>query len=282
VQSTSCGPLAPRRKPRRGALPPQGAQPRDTTPQDPGTASQQVAQVPVGVCCYSPPFGGNSVDTVTIRVPHLSKMDSTATTLDEIYATMPGSVDPAEPEEVQDPEPRRPQRRMGCFDLRPKRRRIQVGGGGGDMLDEFSQAAGGIETPPRRRETNKSIYSSGPTPSTLPKQALDTEHPYADPAVGSLSPPSPAQAPIPSPQIPTHTQRDPQQHQGVHDRLSGKPEGELAGRDVSRRGGSPPAIDPRARPLVPNESAPLPPPPPQPDLSLLTLLTSLGWSRKTS
>ena len=70
-------------------------------------------------------------------------MDSTGTALDEIYApTIPGSVDLAAPQEVQDAELQRPQRRMGYFDLHPERRRMQVGGDE-DMLDQFAQAAGG-------------------------------------------------------------------------------------------------------------------------------------------
>ena len=41
-------------------------------------------------------------------------MDSTGKALDEIYgSTILGSVDLAEPEEVQDPEPQRPQQGMG-------------------------------------------------------------------------------------------------------------------------------------------------------------------------
>jgi len=89
-------------------------------------------------------------------------MDSAGTALDEICApTIPGSVDLAEPEEVPIPAPQRLQRRMGYFDLHPERRHMQVGGDGGDMLDEFAQAAGGAETPPRRSDTTESVYSSG-------------------------------------------------------------------------------------------------------------------------
>jgi len=69
--------------------------------------------------------------------------------LDEIYATMiPGSIDLAEPEEVEIPAPQRPQWQMGYLDLHPEWQHVQVGGGGGYMLDEFTQAAGGMETPP--------------------------------------------------------------------------------------------------------------------------------------
>ena len=75
-------------------------------------------------------------------------MDCTGTALDEIYApTIPGSVERAEPEAVQVPEPQRPQRQMGYFDLHPERRYMQVGGDGGDVLDQFAQA-GDMETPP--------------------------------------------------------------------------------------------------------------------------------------
>ena len=161
-----------------------------------------------------------------MNVPHRSRMDSTGTVLDEIYApTIPGSVDLAAPEEVQDPESHRPQRRMGYFDLHPERRRIQVSGDE-DMLDEFAQAAGDIEAPPRPSDTTESVYSTGATPPASPKQALtrlNTEHLRPDPAVGALSPPSPVLAPTPSPQTPTYTQRDLQRQQEVRDRLSGKP-----------------------------------------------------------
>ena len=85
-----------------------------------------------------------------MNVLHRSRMDSTGTALDEIYAPMiPVSVDLASLEEVQEPEPRRPQHRMGYFDLHPHRRRIQVGGDE-DMLDQFAQAAEDIDAFPRR------------------------------------------------------------------------------------------------------------------------------------
>jgi hypothetical protein len=109
-----------------------------------------VAQVLAGIRGPSPPFDGESVDIEPMNVPHRSRMDSTGTVLDEIYAsTIPGSVDLAEPEEVQVAGPQRPERRMGYFDLHPERRHMHVGGDGGDMLDQFAQAAGGhdIETP---------------------------------------------------------------------------------------------------------------------------------------
>jgi len=93
-----------------------------------------VAQVVAGIHGPSPPFDGDGVDIEPMNVPHRSRMDSTGTALDGIYApTIPGSVD-LEPEEVQDPEPRRPQLRMGYFDLHPERRHMHVGGDG-DMLD---------------------------------------------------------------------------------------------------------------------------------------------------
>jgi len=62
-----------------------------------------------------------------MSAPHRSRMDSTGTGLDEIYAPIPGSVDLASLEEVQDPERQRPQQRMGLFDLHPERRRMDVG-----------------------------------------------------------------------------------------------------------------------------------------------------------
>ena len=111
-------------------------------------------------------------------------MDSTGTAVDEIYAPrIPGSVDLAEPEEVQDP--------MGYFDLHPERRHVQVGEDGGDMLAQFAQAAGGIEAPPRRGDTTEGVYSSGPTPPASPKQVLtrlNTERLHPEPAVGTLPP----------------------------------------------------------------------------------------------
>jgi len=75
-----------------------------------------------------------------MNVPHRSRTDSTGTALDEIYAPpIPGSIDLAEPEEMQVLAPQRPQRRMGYFDLRPKCRHMQVRGDGGDMSDQFAQ-----------------------------------------------------------------------------------------------------------------------------------------------
>ena len=207
---------------------PGGPRPRNASRQDPEVASQEVAQVLAGIRGPSPPFDGESVDIEPMNVPHRSRMDSTGTVLDEIYApTIPGSVDLAEPEGVQVAEPQRPQRRMGYFDLHPERRHVHVGGDGGDM-DQFAQAAGGhdIEALPRRSDTTESVYSSGPTPPASPKQALtrlNTERLHPDPAVSSLSPPSPVSVPTPSPQTPTYTQRDLQRQQEVRDRLSGKP-----------------------------------------------------------
>ena len=108
-----------------------------------------MAQVLAGIRGPSPPFDGQSVDIEPMNVLHRSRMNSTRTALHEIYApTIPGSVDLAEPEEVQVLEPQHPHRRMGCFDLYPERRHVQVGRDGGEMLDEFAHAAGGIETPP--------------------------------------------------------------------------------------------------------------------------------------
>jgi len=108
-----------------------------------------VAQVLAGIRGPLPPFDGESVDVEQMNVPHRSRMDSTGTALVEIYTpTIPGSVDLVELEEVQVAEPQRPQRRMGYFGLHPELRHMQVGGDGGDMLDEFAQAPGGMETPP--------------------------------------------------------------------------------------------------------------------------------------
>jgi len=150
---------------------PRGPRPRNASRQDPEVASQEVAQVLAGIRGPSPPFDGKSFDIEPINVPHRSRMDSTGTALDEIYApTIPGSVDLPEPEEVPIPAPQRPQRQMGYFDLHPERRHMQVGGDGGDILDDFAQAAGGMETPPRRNDTTESVYSSGPRPPASPKQ----------------------------------------------------------------------------------------------------------------
>ena len=114
------------------------------------------------------------------------------------------------------------------------------------MLDQVTQAAGGIEALPRPSDTTESVYSSGPTPRASPKQdltRLNTERLHPDPAVGSLSPPSPVPDPTPIQQTPAYTQRDLQRQQEVRDRLSGKPEGELADRDVlRRRSGRRPAV----------------------------------------
>jgi hypothetical protein len=52
-------------------------------------------------------------------------------------------VDLTEPEQVQDTEPRRPQRRMSYFELHPERRHMHMGGDGGDMLGQYAQVAGG-------------------------------------------------------------------------------------------------------------------------------------------
>jgi len=181
---------------------PGGPRSRSASCHNPEVASQEVAQVLAGIRGPSLPFDGESVDIEPRNVPHRSRMDSTGTALDEIYApTIPGSVDLAEPEEIQVPAPQRPQRRMGYFDF-PERRHVQVGGDGGDMLDEFAQAAGGIETPPRCSDTTESVYSSGPTPPASPKQALtrlNTQRLHPNPAVGTLSPPSPVPAAKASP-----------------------------------------------------------------------------------
>jgi len=154
-----------------------------------------VAQVLAGIRGPSPPFDGESVDIEPMNVPHRSRMDSAGTALDEICApTIPGSVDLAEPEEVPIPVPQRPQRRMGYFDLHPEWRHVQVGRNGGEMLDEFAQAAIGAETPPRHSDTTESLYSSGPTPPASPKQALTrltTERPHPNPRRRLPLPPFP-------------------------------------------------------------------------------------------
>ena len=73
-----------------------------------------MAQVLAAIRGPSPPFDGESVDIEPMNVPHRSRMDSTGAALDEIYApTIPGSVDLAEPEEVQVLAPQRLQRWMG-------------------------------------------------------------------------------------------------------------------------------------------------------------------------
>src|SRR6266581_2805681 len=59
-------------------------------------------------------------------------------------------------EEVQDPKPRCPQRRMGYFDLHPERRCMQVSGDE-DVLDQFAQAAGDIDALPRPSDTTAFI-----------------------------------------------------------------------------------------------------------------------------
>ena len=188
---------------------------------------QEVPLILTGICGPSPPFDGESVDNEPMDVPHRSRMDSTGTALDKIYAPMiPGSVNLAEPEGVQVSAPQQPRRRMGYFDLHPERRHVQVGRDGEDMLDEFAHAAGGMETPPRRSDTTESVYSSsGSTPPASPKQALtrlNTERLHPNPAVSTLSPPSPVPAATLNPQTSTYTQHDLQRQQEVRDRLSGK------------------------------------------------------------
>jgi len=118
-----------------------------------------VAQVLAGIRGPSHPFDGESVDIEPMNIPQRSRMDSTGTALDEIFApTIPGSIDLEELGEVQIPAPQRPQRRMGYFDLHPERRHVEVGGDGGDTLDEFAQAAGGIEALPRRSDTTECLF----------------------------------------------------------------------------------------------------------------------------
>ena len=171
------------------------------------------------------------------------------------------------------------------------------GGGGGDGgdINQFAQAAGGhdIEALPRRSDTTESVYSSGPTPPASMKQALtrlDTERFYPDPAVGSLSLPSPVWAPTPSPQTPTYSQRDLQRQQEVRGKLGPKVSSRIVRRSVRR----PAEKALRANPLVlPHKSS---------QLSCLRwwrkhprrwhlhqpcsrtchypLLTSLGWGRR--
>jgi hypothetical protein len=69
-----------------------GPQPRSTSRQGPGVASQEVAQVLAEICGLSPPFDGDSVDIELVNVPHRSRMDSTGKALDGTYApTIRGS-----------------------------------------------------------------------------------------------------------------------------------------------------------------------------------------------
>ena len=124
---------------------PGGPRPRNASRQDPEVASQEVAQVLAGIRGPSPPFDGESADIEPMNVPHRSRMDSIGTVLDDICTpTIPDSVDMVEPEEVQVTEPQRPRRRMGYFGLHPEWHHVHVGGDGGDMLDQFAQAAGAL------------------------------------------------------------------------------------------------------------------------------------------
>jgi len=166
------------------------------------------------------------------------------------------------------------------------------------MLDEFAQAAGGMETPQRRSDTTESVYSSGPTPPASPKQALtrlNTERLHPNPAVGSLSPPSPVPAAPPSPQTPTYIQRDLQRQQEVRDRLSGNPGPKASSliemyrekerQAASSRGSPGKSADTSSQEqptqpaaLVAKETAPLALHHLRSSTCPFPLLTSLGWS----
>lgn len=207
---------------------PGGPRPRNASRPDPEVASQEVAQVLAGVRGPSPTFDGESVDIEPMNVPHRSRIDSSGSAMDEIYApTIPSSLHVVEAGESQEAESQRAQRRMGYFDMHPERRRMYIGGDD-DMMDQFAQAAAGdLEDLPRRSDTTDSVYSSGPTPPASPKRALarlTTDRLQPEPAdVRSLSTPFQLPASTPSPQTPTYSPRDLQRQQEVRDRLSGKP-----------------------------------------------------------
>ena len=114
-----------------------------------------------------------SVDIEPMNVPHRSRIDSSGSHLDDIYAPMiPITIDVTEPEDVQESESRRAQRRLGYFDIHPECRRVHIGGDG-DMMDQFAQAASDLEALPRRSDTTDSVYSSGPTPPASPTRATN-------------------------------------------------------------------------------------------------------------
>jgi hypothetical protein len=206
---------------------PGGPRPRNAGRPDPEVASQEVAQVLAAVRGASPPFDGESVDIEPMNVPHRSRIDSTGSNLDELYAsTIPSTIDVTEQEDVQESELRRAQRRVGYFDMHPERRLVHIGGDG-NMMDQFAQAATDLEALPRRSDTTDSVYSSGPTPPASPTRAtnlkITTNRFQSEPPIASLSPPPPFAAPTSSPQTPTYSPRDLQRQQEVRDRLSGKP-----------------------------------------------------------
>jgi hypothetical protein len=268
---------------------PGGPRPRNASRPgpDPEVASQEVAQVLAGVRGPSPLFDGESVDIEPMNIPHRSKIDSRGSPIDEIFVpTIPGSVDIVVPEEIQQVELTRAQRRMGYFDMHPERRPTQVDADEG-LLDQFASAAGTIEGIPRRSDGTESVYSSGSTPPASPKLTkLNTQH--LQPQL-PISPPSAPAAPSPSPQAPSP--RDLQRQQEVRDRLSGKSGVKASSliemyREKERQvsSGSSPGKSSAATEAQPQrstpaakESTPLPPPPPPPELSLSPLDTaSLG------
>ena len=265
---------------------PGGPRPRNANRQDPELASLEVAQVLAGVRGPSPHFDGESVDIEPMNVPHRSKIDSLGTPMEELYApTIPGSMDltEPEPEEVQEAEPPRPQRRMGYFDIHPERRRMRSGGDGEeDIFDQFARAADESDDPPRRSDVTESVYSSGATPPASPHPA-NAE--YLQPEPGPVSfpssslplPPLSMPAAIPTPQEPTYSPRDLQRQQEVRDRLSGKPGAKASSliemyREKERQASGGSRGSPGKSPTVPvqqqrstmaaKELTPLPPPPP--------------------
>jgi len=233
---------------------PGGPRQRNASRQDPELASLEVAQVLAGVRGPSPPLDGESVDIEPMNVPHRSKMDSLGSPIDEQYApTIPGSsinldlMEPAEevvPNNVE-PQPPRPQRRVGYFDVHPERRHLRVGAGGHeDIFDQFARAADAEENddPPRRSDVTESVYSSGgatppasphraihrlqPEPSSISPVAFPSSSPLPSPSVPTSAPTLtvvPAPAPSPSTQTQIPSPRDLQRQQEVRDRLSGKP-----------------------------------------------------------
>jgi len=181
---------------------PGGPRPRDASRPDPEAARAEVAQVLAAIGAPSSQFDGDSVDIEPMNVPHSSKINGSGSHLDEIYVPrIPSIFDSAEPEEVEEREPRHAQRRMGYFDVHPERRRMT------DILDQFAQAASDMEPLPRRSDTNtNSIYSSGPMSPTLPAHALTIpmmECLQVDATVVMVSLPSLLPTSIVSPQTPS-------------------------------------------------------------------------------
>ena len=267
---------------------PGGPRARNASRPDPELASLEVAQVLAGVRGPSPLFDGESVDIEPMNVPHRSKIDSLGSPMEDMYApTIPGSVDlpEPEPEEAQESDLPRSQRRMGYFDLHPERRRFRAGGGGEEDFDEFARAADESDDHPRRSDVTESVYSSGPTPPASPHPAVHAplQPESAAPAFPSSSSsfvPSPVAAPSPSPSSQAPSPRDLQRQQEVRDRLSGKPGPKASSliemyREKERQASGGKGDSPgKSSAIVQQqqlrttaavkESTPLPPPPPPP------------------